>query len=183
MAHDLDGKLAQLVVLAVGQSLRRGDDDALACVDAEGVEVLHVADRDAVVVGVADDLVLHFLPAFEGLLDQNLIGVGKGVLCAHDELFAVVAEARAHAAERVGGADDDGEADLVRGGQRLLDGVDSDALGGLHVDALEHVGEDLAVLGVYYGLDGSPEDAHVVFLKDFALVQGYAAVQRRLSAE
>ena len=74
VADGLEGDLPQHVVFGVGQRLGRGDDDALARVDAHGVEVLHVADGDAVVVGVADDLVFDFLPAFQVFLDEDLGG-------------------------------------------------------------------------------------------------------------
>ena len=43
-----------------------GDDNAVAGVDAEGVEVFHVADGDAVVGAVPDDLVFQLLPARRG---------------------------------------------------------------------------------------------------------------------
>jgi len=56
----------------VGEGLRRSDHDTLAGMDAERVEVLHVADRDAVVETVAHHLVLYLLPALERLLDQYL---------------------------------------------------------------------------------------------------------------
>ena len=157
------------MVFAVGECLRRCDDDTLAGVDAEGVEVLHVADGDAVVVGVADDFVLDLFPAFEALLDEDLVGVAERVLGSLYELLAVLAEARAHAAEGVGGSDDDGEADFLGGGECFLDGVDGYAVGCLDVDALEHVGEDLAVLGVDYGLDWGAEDAYAEFFEDSAL--------------
>ena len=63
---------AEQLVLLVVQGLRGRDDDRLARVDAHRVEVLHVADRDAVVPRVADDLVLDLLPAAQALLDQHL---------------------------------------------------------------------------------------------------------------
>ena len=80
MAHDLDGERTQLVILAVGQSLRRSDDDTLTRMDAQRVEVLHVADRDAVVVAVAHHLVLYLLPALEALLHQHLGREREGLL-------------------------------------------------------------------------------------------------------
>ena len=86
VADGLDRDLAQQVVFGVGQGLRGRDDDALARVDAHRVEVLHVADRDAVVVRVADDLVFDLLPAFEVFLDQDLGGVGEGLLERFPEL-------------------------------------------------------------------------------------------------
>jgi hypothetical protein len=40
--------------------------------DAQRVEVFHVANRDAVVVTVADDFILNLFPALEGFFDQDL---------------------------------------------------------------------------------------------------------------
>ncbi len=65
----LEGDLPEHVVFGVGQRLRRGDDDAFARMDPHGVEILHVADGDAVVILVADDLVLDLFPALEVFLD------------------------------------------------------------------------------------------------------------------
>jgi len=42
--------------------------------DAQRVEVLHVADRDAVVEAVAHNLILDLFPALEGFLHQHLGG-------------------------------------------------------------------------------------------------------------
>ena len=56
----------------VGQRLDRRDDDRVAGVDAERVDVLHRAHRDARVVGVAHDLVLDLLPADQAALDHDL---------------------------------------------------------------------------------------------------------------
>ena len=83
VADDADGQLAQLVVVGVRERLAGGDDDGLARVDAQRVEVLHVADGDAVVEAVAHHLVLHFLPAAEALLDEHLGREGEGLLYQH----------------------------------------------------------------------------------------------------
>jgi hypothetical protein len=53
------------VVLLIAQGLTGGNDDGVTSVDSERVKVLHVADGDAVVVGVADDLILDLFPALE----------------------------------------------------------------------------------------------------------------------
>ena len=63
---------AEPLVDGVGQRLDRRDDDRIAGVDAERVDVLHRADGDARVVGVAHDLVLDLLPADEAPLDHDL---------------------------------------------------------------------------------------------------------------
>ena len=40
--------------------------------DAERVEILHIADGDTVAETVTHHLILDFLPAFETLLDEHL---------------------------------------------------------------------------------------------------------------
>ncbi len=72
MADNLDGKLAQVMVVVVGECLGGGHDDRLAGVDSQWIEVLHIADRDAVVIPVADNLILDLFPSLERLLNQHL---------------------------------------------------------------------------------------------------------------
>ena len=43
MPDDLESGGPQKVVLGVGQSLTGGNDDGLACVNTQGVDILHVA--------------------------------------------------------------------------------------------------------------------------------------------
>ena len=78
--HDLERSLAQQEVLAVRQRLRRRNDDRVARVHAERVEVLHVAHGETVVLAVAHDLVLDLLPAAQVLVDQNLRRDGERLL-------------------------------------------------------------------------------------------------------
>ena len=88
---------------------------------AHRVDILDGADDDAVVVLVADDLHLVLLPAEHRLLDQHLTG-GRGVEPALDdleELLAVIGDAAAGAAQREGGADDGGKADVLHPLERL----------------------------------------------------------------
>ena len=89
----LDGEGAELVVVAVAQGLGRGHDYGFAGMDAERVEVFHIADRNTVVVAVADDFIFDFLPALEALLDEYLRGEGEGFGGEGAELVRVVAEA------------------------------------------------------------------------------------------
>ena len=72
MADDLDGQGTQLVIFAVRERLTRCHHYRLTRMDAQRVEVLHVADRDAVVETVAHHLVLNLLPAFKAFLNQHL---------------------------------------------------------------------------------------------------------------
>ena len=74
--------------------------------DADGVKVLHVADRDDVALGVTHDLVLDFLPAGNALLNEDLMDRGQAqTVCGNFvQLLAVLADAAAGAAHREGGA-------------------------------------------------------------------------------
>ena len=79
MAYDADSYLTELMILVVRQGLRRGDDNALSGVNAQRVKVLHVADRNTIVIAVPYYLVLYFLPSLEALLDEDLRGEGEGL--------------------------------------------------------------------------------------------------------
>ena len=60
------------MVFRIGQRLGRCNHDALPGVDTQGVEVFHVANRDAVIEPVADHLILHLFPALQRFLDKDL---------------------------------------------------------------------------------------------------------------
>jgi len=72
MTDNLDGGRSEHVVLLIRKGLRRGHDNRVTGVDTQRIEVLHVTHGDAVVLGVANDFILGFLPALETLLYQDL---------------------------------------------------------------------------------------------------------------
>eukprot|EP00962_Isochrysis_galbana_P013317 scaffold3795_cov126-Isochrysis_galbana.AAC.14 len=146
MAGNLDGDRAQLHVLGIGESLRRSDDDRVAGVDPERVEVLHVAHSDAVVIAVAHNLVLDLFPALHRLLNQHLRRVGQRLRGEFARLLLVVREARAEATQREGGAHDDRVADLGTHGHGFVNGRGRVALGHLLVDLCQLLVEEVAVL-------------------------------------
>ena len=183
MTYYLDCQFAQFVIFAVRQRLRRCHHYTLARVDAERVEVLHVAHCDTVVEGVAHHFVFHFLPALYRLFDQNLVGIRECVFGPFDELLARVAESGAHAAERVGGAHHYREAYLLGCLQRVLDRRDGDADGRLDVDFGQLVGEDLAVFGVDDRLDGRAEHLNIILFEHAVFEELDAAVQCGLAAK
>ena len=183
MADDVDGDLAQEMVFVVGQGLRRSDHDALAGVDAERVEILHVTDRDAVVVAVAHDFVFDLFPAAQRLLDEDLRGEGEGLAGHRLQFVFVLAEAGTEAAQRVGGAQDDRIADLARGGAGLFDVGRGVRLDRLDADLVQPLHEEFAVFRVDDGLYRGAEHLDAVFLEDAALVELHAAVERGLAAE
>ena len=183
VAHDVDGLLAEEVALVVGQGLAGSDHDALTGVDAERVEILHVADRDAVVVAVAHHLELDLLPAPQGLLDEHLGREGERLAGDGLQLSLVLAETGTQAAQRVGGTQDHRVADLAGGGAGLLQVGGRVRLDRLDVDLVHALHEEFAVFGVDDGLHRGAEHLDAVGLEDTVLVELHAAVEGGLSAE
>lgn len=151
--------------------------------NTERVKVLHVAHRNAVVVGVPDDLVLQLLPALERLLDQDLRRQRQGASGHVPELLLVVCEARAQTAQCVRGTHDNGVSDLVRSVQCFLDGVDGDRLGDGDVDLVQRPGEEVTVLADFQGPHTGSQDLDAVFLKDAHFLHLDSQVQGGLSTE
>ncbi|RUS29120.1 hypothetical protein BC938DRAFT_481032 [Jimgerdemannia flammicorona] len=93
MPHDLDRRRPQHMILLIAKRLTRRDNNRVACVDAEWVKVLHVADGNAVVGSVADDLVLDLFPALHRPLDQQLWRQRERLGCQGVKLRWVVGKA------------------------------------------------------------------------------------------
>ena len=142
--------------------------------DAHGVEVLHVADGDAVIGGVAHHLVLDLLPAQEAALQQHLIDGRGGEAGADDrlEVSSRVGDAAAGATQRIRGPHDQGQAELLRHVFHLGDGGDGGALRQRLPDIGEELPEQLAVLGAADRLDGGAEDADAVLIEHAGVSQG-----------
>ena len=73
LGDDVERGGAEHLILLVAQGLRRRNNDRVAGVDADRVNVLHVTDGDGVALVVAHDLELDLLPAGDALLDQNFV--------------------------------------------------------------------------------------------------------------
>ena len=183
MADNLDGELAQLVVVAVRERLRRSHYDTLAGVDAQRVEVLHVADRDAVVVLVAHHLIFHFLPAFQALLDQNLGREAQCLVTDDLQFFLIVTEAGTQTAQCVCRTDNDRISEVGGSLAGFVEGIAGVALDGVDVDLVQLLNKQLTVFGIHDGLYGRSQNLYVVLLEYAALIQLYAAVQGGLSAK
>mmetsp|Transcript_788 Transcript_788/g.1341 ORF Transcript_788/g.1341 Transcript_788/m.1341 type:complete len:332 (+) Transcript_788:1885-2880(+) len=121
VANDLNSGPPKHEVLPVGECLGRCDNDTVTSVDAEGVEILHVTNRDTVVPAVPDDFVLDLLPAAEVLVDEDLVGSGESLLGELHELVIVGGEARSEPSKGKCSTDEDGVADFVRSLLGLLD--------------------------------------------------------------
>jgi len=185
LADDLQGAVAQHLELLIGERLARRHDDRVARMDAHGVDVLHAADADGRVVVVAHHLELDLLVSLDALLDEHLMYGRKEQGVAHHlaQLLLVVGEAAARAAQRIGGTQHDGIADL--GGD--LDGL-LDRHGDLRLDhrlaqRFAQLLEKLAVLGTFDRLERGAQNLDLTLFQNALLGELHREVQTRLPAQ
>ena len=171
------------MVFGVGKGLRGSYDNRLSGMDAEGVEILHVADRDAVVEPVAHHFIFHLFPALEALFYKYLWREGEGFFSNSVQFFLVVAESGPQSSESISGTDDDGISEFFGGTAGILDILYGFRLDGLYVDFIKFLDKELAVFGVDDGLYGSSQYLHIVFVKSSGAEEFHTAVQCGLSAK
>src|SRR5699024_9299372 len=176
VAHDLE--------LAVRQGHGRGDGDGVAGVDAQGVDVLDGCDDDYVVLRIAHQLELEFLPAEDGLLDQDVGLRGRGEAPAGDPVQVLVVEGKAgtQATHGEGWADDDWQPQLGDGLVDLVHVVADTGASRGSTDLLDDVLELLAILATLDGVDVCTDELDAVLVEDAAAVQLDRGVQRGLAA-
>ena len=75
------------MILFIIERLTGSNHDALSGMDAQRIEILHIADSDAIVVAISNDLVFDFLPTFQVLFDQNLVCARQCLLCTFFNFF------------------------------------------------------------------------------------------------
>ena len=105
--------------------------------NAEGIEILHVTNGDAVIETVAYHLILDFLPAFKALLDKNLRREGKGFFSLCEQLLLVIAETRAKTSKGIGRAEYHRKAQFMSRTLHLLDRRASFTFNGLYVNLVK----------------------------------------------
>ncbi len=179
------------LVNLVRQRLDGRDDDRVAGVDAQRIDVLHRADRDAGVVRVAHHLVLDLLPADEAALDHDLADRAGAEAGANPLAVFLLGldDAAARPAERERGPDDRREADVHQGsrlrGGPLLEGapLDDERRRIRLPDPIEQVPERLPILGHPDGLERRPEQPDVMALEDAGPGEVHRHVQGRLATE
>ena len=184
-ADDAQRGAAQLLVLAIGEGLRRRDHHRVAGVHAHRVEVLHVAHGDAGAGGIAHHLVLDLPPAGHGALDEHLADRRRGEPSRHglEEAILGFAEAASGAAERERGPHHEWETlailECASFGQcrhRLGDGSRL-------TDGDEQLLEALTVLRRADRGQRRAEHADAVALEHAGVIERGGEVETRLAAE
>ena len=168
MADNRDGQFPEKMILVIGQGLRRGDNDTLPRMDPEGIEILHVTDRHAIIETVPDYLILNLFPSLKGFLDKDLGGKGEGLCNRCLKFFARVTETGSEPAEGIGSPDDDRISDIFRRCGSLGKGCRSMGADALDADLIHPGPEQFPVFRVHNGPDRRSQYLYTIFFKDSA---------------
>jgi hypothetical protein len=154
-------------------------------VHAHRVEVLDRAHHDHVVVAVAHQLELEFLPSVDRFLDQHVgarafgqPGAGHPV-----DLLDGPRHPRAQAAHGEAGPHHDRQAELLDRFTDFFHGETHSAAGGFTTHLGDDVLEHLPVLAALNGVEVGADELHAVALQRPVLVQRDRGVQRGLPAQ
>ena len=166
-ADHFGGNTAEHLILPVGERLGRRDDDAVTRMDAHRIEIFHVADDDAGIIGITHYFVFDFFPPFDAALDEHLVDrAGGDSVCRYfPETRFAVGDSSASAAERVRGTDDDRIADGGCELDGLLHGFNSRAFRHGLPDSLHQLLEQLAVFSVLNRSQGCTQQLHSVLFQ------------------
>ena len=183
--------IAQDLVFAVSQGLRRGDGDGVAGVHTHRVEVFDGADDDAVVCLVAHHLHLVFFPSEQGFFNQQLVGGGSFQAAFADrlELFGVVGNAATCATQGKAGADHGGETQRFLHAPGVVHAVGDAGARGAQADFGHRVLELATVFGLVDGFGRGANQLHrfasgsaLVFVEHAVVPQIQRTVERGLPA-
>ena len=184
-ANDVQARGAEQLVLFVRQRLAGRDHDAVPGVRSHGIQVLHVAHGDAVVGAVADDLVLDFLPAHQGALQQYLADRACGQTALHNgqEFLLGVGDAAARSPQGICRPHHQGQARLGLVSQRFVHGGNGAIWGHRLANIGKKLPEEVPVLRLAYGLQRGAQQPHVVAIQDAGVGQINGQVEPGLTAQ
>ena len=184
-ADDGDADVTQLLVFAIGQGEARGHGDGVTGVHADRVDVFNRADDHDVVVAVAHELELEFLPAFDALFDQDFVGGRVMDAGAGDavQLLFVVGDAGAQATHGEARAYDQRIAEFFGDLVAFLKAVRDAGTGGFGTGLVHDLLEQLTVLAAVDGFQRSTNQLDIVLLEHACLAQRHGGIQRGLATE
>ena len=183
MANNLDGKSTQLVILTVVECLGGGNDNGFSGVDAQWVEVFHIANRDTVVIAVAHHFILNLFPTLQTLLYQHLRREGKSLFGQDIEFLFVVGKAAAQSAQGVSSTDNHRIAQCGSSRAGLFYILAGFTLDGLYINFIKLLHKEFTVFSVHNGLNGRAENFHSIFFQHSRTVKLHTAVEGCLTPE
>ena len=185
LADDLQGAVVEHLQVMLIQAQDGRHDDGVARMHPHRVHVLHSADGDCMVVGVAHDLKLDLFITLHALFDENLMNGGEpeGIGADLNELFFIVRKTAAGSAEGKGRPQHHGIADVLRRRLGFIQVVGDFGGNDRLADALAHLFEELPVLGPLDGGGAGAEQFCAAFPKNPFPLQLHRKIQARLPAD
>ena len=185
LADDGNTQVTHLLELTVSKRQRRGDGDGIAGVHAQGIDVFDGGDNHDVVIAIAHELELVFLPAQDGFLNEHVGLRGCSQAAAGDAVQVLIIEGQtgAQTTHGEGRTDNDGQAELVDGLVDLIHVVAHSGAGGLAADGGDDVLELLAVLAALDGVNIGADELDAVLVQNSLAVKLNCSVQRGLAAQ
>ena len=181
---DIERSRAQHLIFFIRKRDGGRDDDGIARVDPDGVEVFHRADGEHVACAVAQYFEFDFLPSADILFDKHLRDgrEHQAVVGNKAQFLFVMRHAAARAAQRVGRAHDDGISELFRNLDALFHRVgDIGRHDGL-MDLFHRFFEEFAVFRAVDRAQRSADKPHAPLFQKSRFGKFIAHGQPRLSA-
>ena len=165
LGDDVECGSTQHLILFISQGLGRCYDNTVSGVNADRVDVLHVADGDAVSYAVPHYLVLDLFPSGDTSFNEYFADTGKteSVREDLDQLFFVVSDTAAASAEGVSRTQYNRITDLVGEIDTSLYIMDNQGCRYRLADFFHGIFEFLTVLCFFDGLCCGTDQAYVVF--------------------
>ena len=180
---DPDGIITHRLVFLVRQGLSGSHRHRVARVDPHGVEILDGADDDDIVPDIPHDLKLVFLPADDGLFEQDLMD-GACLEPVRERLLELVrrpCDPSAGPPHGERGAYDDRKTDRRCERDPLIHGPDEPAARRLQPRLVHRRLEELPVLGLPDRVQLRSDQLDAVLLKNSVFRKGHGRVERSLS--
>ena len=167
LIDNIKSRGTQHLIFLVRQGLGRSYNDTVSCVDADRINILHVADSDTVPCTVAHHFIFDLLPSCNAPLHQNLAHSGEPQTVFQNafQLFLVVCNTAAASAKRISRPEHYRISNGIRKGDAVLNGLHHlRSRTGLS-DLFHGILKGLSVLCLFDGFCRRSKKHHLVGLK------------------
>src|ERR1019366_1291517 len=184
LAHNRNRGVTHLLVLAIGERLRRSNSDRVPRMHAHGIKVFNRADDNDVVRQIAHYFKLVLFPAQHALFEQALMYRRK-IKSARQKLhklFAVISNAAARAAQRKARPNQHRKSELRSKIKPVAKIIHQHRFRNLKADANHRILEQQPVLSLLDRLKLCANQLHVIAVQNPRIGQIDGQIQRRLPA-
>ena len=173
------------MIFFIREGLRRADNDRVSGVNADRIDIFHIADGDGCVVAVPHDLIFDLFAALHALFHQHLVYRGEFQCVFHQghEFLRVIRKSAAGTAKGKGRAQHHRVADFSGDFQAFFHGGGNIGRQGRLAKRITQAFEQVTVFSLFDGRALCPEQLHTALLQDTFLFQLDRQVQPGLPAD